>query len=125
MIIVHDPESPGGGVGSTASLGHLRGLEEGPLFEMVDGAAYNADKAYKDSKLCNVMFTKELQMRLIANDSTKDIKANSFSPGLITSTSFFRYQNPVFSKVFGVVATNIARVAETPEWVRVFAEIFQ
>lgn len=59
-------------------------------------------------------------MRLLADDSTKGITANSFSPGLITATNFFRNQNPVFSKVFGVVATNIARVAETPEWVRFF-----
>lgn len=89
---------------------------------MVDGTAYNADKAYKDSKLCNVLFTRELQMRLLADESTKGIKVNCFSPGLITSTNFFRNQNPLFSKVFGVVATNIARVAETPEWVSFFAE---
>ena len=41
---------------------------------------------------------------------------NCFSPGLITSTGLFRYQNPVFSKLFDVVASKVARVAETPEW---------
>lgn len=116
---VHDPESPGGKVGQLATLGNLEGFErDGKMFEMVDGAPYNGDKAYKDSKLCNVLFTRELQRRLSKDDATKGIIANSFSPGLITSTGFFRYQNPVFSKVFGVIATNIIGVAETPEWVR-------
>lgn len=35
---------------------------------------------------------------------------------MITSTGFFRYQNPVFSSIFNVAATNIFRVAETPEF---------
>jgi len=30
------------------------------MFEMVDGEKFDADKAYKDSKLCNVLFTREL-----------------------------------------------------------------
>mmetsp|Transcript_133697 Transcript_133697/g.387068 ORF Transcript_133697/g.387068 Transcript_133697/m.387068 type:complete len:388 (-) Transcript_133697:24-1187(-) len=114
---VHDPESPGGKQGIPASLGNLEGFEKyGRDFEMVDGGAYNGDKAYKDSKLCNVLFTRELQRRLEANDATKSIVANCFSPGLITSSGFFRYQSPVFSKAFGFVAEKVARVAETPEW---------
>jgi protochlorophyllide reductase len=49
---VHDPESPGGAQGKTASLGDLRGLElQGKDCEMIDGGTFNADKAYKDSKV--------------------------------------------------------------------------
>jgi hypothetical protein len=49
---VHDPESPGGGQGVPAGLGELRGLEmEGKKCEMIDGSPFNADKAYKDSKV--------------------------------------------------------------------------
>lgn len=49
---VHDPESPGGAQGKTATLGNLEGFErDGKNFEMVDGAPYNGDKAYKDSKV--------------------------------------------------------------------------
>ena len=49
---VHDPESPGGKQGKTASLGDLKGLErDGKNFEMVDGGSYDGDKAYKDSKV--------------------------------------------------------------------------
>jgi protochlorophyllide reductase len=64
-----------------------------------------------------VLFTRELQRRLLADKTTKGIVVNCFSPGLITSTGFFRNQNPVFAKVFGIIATNLAKVAETPEWV--------
>lgn len=114
---VHDPESPGGKQGKTATLGDLKGFErDGKSFEMVDGEAYDGDKAYKDSKLCNVLFTRELQRRLELNDSTKNIIANCFSPGLITSSGFFRYQSPFFSKAFGFIAETVARVAETPKW---------
>jgi protochlorophyllide reductase len=114
---VHDPDSPGGGVGKTATLGNLEGFErDGKNFEMVDGQPYNGDKAYKDSKLCNVLFCRELQRRLSASDLTKTLSVNSFSPGLITSTGFFRYQNPLFSSVFGLAATKILGVAESPAW---------
>jgi NAD(P)-dependent dehydrogenase (short-subunit alcohol dehydrogenase family) len=49
---VHDPESPGGAQGETATLGDLLGLEsQGKDCEMLDGGKFNADKAYKDSKV--------------------------------------------------------------------------
>ena len=49
---VHDPASPGGAQGKTATLGNLEGLiRDGKNFEMVDGGSYNGDKAYKDSKV--------------------------------------------------------------------------
>ena len=49
---VHDPESPGGAQGEKATLGNLQGLiDNGRNFEMVDGQPFNADKAYKDSKV--------------------------------------------------------------------------
>lgn len=49
---VHDPASPGGAQGVPATLGDLEGLtRDGPNFSMVDGNEFNADKAYKDSKV--------------------------------------------------------------------------
>lgn len=65
-------------------------------------------------KLCNVLFTRELQRRLDASGT--GIKANCFNPGLITSTGFFRNQNPTFTKVFDFAATSLFKVAETPHW---------
>jgi protochlorophyllide reductase len=54
---VHDPESPGGAQGVPASLGTLDGLRlQGKDCEMLDGNSFNADKAYKDSKVCTLNF---------------------------------------------------------------------
>ena len=112
---VHDPDGPGGAQGEKATLGDLSGLErDGVRFEMVDGAPFNPDKAYKDSKLCNVLFTRELQRRLNASD--RGITTNCFKPGLIVSTGLFRDQNPTFTKVFDFAATKLLKVGETPHW---------
>ena len=48
---VHDPASAGGSVGLGAHLGaDLAGLTvEGAAFSMIDGGAYDPDKAYKVS----------------------------------------------------------------------------
>jgi protochlorophyllide reductase len=49
---VHDPDSPGGAQGSKATLGDLSGLKnQGRFCEMIDGGSFDADKAYKDSKV--------------------------------------------------------------------------
>lgn len=110
---VHDPESPGGKQGVPASLGSLEGFSrDGANFEMVDGQPYNGDKAYKDSKLCSIFFCRELTRRL----ADKNIVVNAFSPGLITSSGFFRYQNPIFSSLFNVATSSIFKVAETPQY---------
>jgi protochlorophyllide reductase len=128
-----------------ATLGDLSGFERAvvsgnKMFDMVDGGTFNADKAYKDSKLCNVLFTRELQRRL--DQSGSGIKVNCFNPGLIVGesgwvvrlgsrmlcmpkshmycllqgTGLFRYQNQIFTKVFDVAATNLLKVGETTHW---------
>lgn len=108
---VHDPSSPGGSVGPGASLGSLAGLRSAS-FVMVDGsAAFNADKAYKDSKLCNVLFTREMARRLRERGSP--VTCNTFSPGLITRTDFFRNQNPLFVGVFDFFTNEVFHVAES------------
>jgi protochlorophyllide reductase len=54
---VHDPESPGGAQGVPATLGTLDGLRlQGKNCDMLDGNPFNADKAYKDSKVCTHYF---------------------------------------------------------------------
>ena len=135
---VHDPSSPGGNVGLGAGLGDLSGFAaDGQNFQMIDGSEYNADKAYKDSKLCNVLFAKELRNRL--QETNSQITVNAFGPGLITRTGtyfpittfrlcdcpyetdtfgfigpgFFRYQNPLFVKLFDFATNDIFHVAET------------
>lgn len=116
---VHDPESPGGAQGELATLGELKGFENAVAagsqrFDMVDGGEYDADKAYKDSKLCNVLFTRELSRRLRGDGSS--VQVNCFNPGLIVGTGLFRDQNQVFTKIFDVAATNLLKVGESPHW---------
>ena len=77
---MHDPNSEGGKIGPGANLGDLSGLTAGPRFDMVDGGAFDADKAYKDSKLCNVLFARELSRRLEQKGSS--ITVNAFGPGM-------------------------------------------
>lgn len=110
---VHDPAT--GDPGSQATLGDLRGLgTKGPAGLMVDGGAYDSGKSYKDSKLCNVLFTLELARRLKASGST--VTANCLSPGLIPSKTFFRNQSPLFSDVFAFASRNVLKIAETTEF---------
>lgn len=109
---VHDPSSPGGSVGKGATLGDLSGMERaGKSFEMISGEEFDADKAYKDSKLCNMLFAYELERRLEAAGSK--ITVNSFGPGLITRTGLFRHQPALFVKAFDIATNDIFKVAET------------
>ena len=112
---VHDPTSGGGKQGGPekwASLGELKGLEGGKRFTMVDGGTYDPDKAYKDSKLCNMLFMAEAARRW----GGSGITANAFSPGLIADPNgFFRNQNKVFGSVFNGISKAVG-VAETNDF---------
>lgn len=109
---VHDPASPGGSVGKGATLGDLAGYDrDGAAFEMASGEEFDADKAYKDSKLMNMLFTYELERRLLEKGSK--VTVNAFGPGLITRTGLFRHQNPLFVKAFDFATNEVFHVAET------------
>jgi len=60
----------GGFVYPRADLRTLKGLEDGGLnpIAMADGRSFNGARAYKDSKVCNMMTVAELHRRY--NDST-------------------------------------------------------
>ena len=44
------------------------------------------------------------------------MRAYCFNPGLIVGTNFFRDQNPVFTKLFDLAATDLFKVGETPQY---------
>jgi protochlorophyllide reductase len=114
---VHDPSSPGGRVGRPAGLGDLEGLRQGAGFAMVDGRSpFDADKAYKDSKLCNVLFARQLQRRLQEQGRLWPVIA--WSPGLVIPRrqgGFFRYSrhhNEAGQRLFALVARDLLRLTE-------------
>ena len=75
---VHNPSSGGGRVGRPAGLGMLQGLRQGAGATMVDGESrFNADKAYKDSKLCNLL------MALQIHRQRPEMPVVAWSPGLV------------------------------------------
>ena len=116
---VHDPASPGGRVGRPAGLGDLAGLRRGVGAAMVDGGPFNAEKAYKDSKLCNLLLAREVERRQRLRGTPLPVWA--WSPGLVIprgSGGFFRYSrghNPVGQALFALLARDLLRLSETPQ----------
>ncbi|MCS5691945.1 SDR family NAD(P)-dependent oxidoreductase [Cyanobium sp. FGCU-6] len=121
---VHDPAAAGGRVGSPAGLGDLAGLRAGlrPAdgFAMVDGVSpFEAEKAYKDSKLCNVLFAREAERRLRERGTPLPVIA--WSPGLViprSSGGFFRNSrrhNEWGQRLFALVARDLLRLSESVE----------
>jgi protochlorophyllide reductase len=89
-----------------ADLGDLQGLAAGfkaPI-AMIDGKPFKAGKAYKDSKLCNMMTSRELHRRY--HDST-GIVFNTLYPGCVADTPLFRNSYPLFQKIFPWFQKNI------------------
>ena len=116
---VHDPEAPGGRVGRPASLGDLAGLRPEAASPMLDGVSrFNAEKAYKDSKLCNLLFARELERRLRKRGTPMAVLA--WSPGLVIprqSGGFFRYSrthNEPGQRLFALVARDLLRITASP-----------
>ncbi|MFN9624157.1 MAG: SDR family NAD(P)-dependent oxidoreductase [Cyanobacteriota bacterium] len=116
---VHDPASAGGRVGQPAELGDLAGLRGGAGAAMVDGGPFQAEKAYKDSKLCNVLMAREVERRL--RERGRRLPVIAWSPGLVIPREeggFFRESrrfNPLGQAVFAFVARDLLRLTETPE----------
>ncbi|MEB3317136.1 MAG: SDR family NAD(P)-dependent oxidoreductase [Cyanobacteriota bacterium] len=116
---VHDPASAGGKVGAAAGLGELAGLRQGPGAAMVAGGPFSAEKAYKDSKLCNVLLAREVERRLRQRGQLLPVVA--WSPGLVIPRGeggFFRDSrafHPVGQALFAFLARDLLRLTATPE----------
>jgi protochlorophyllide reductase len=118
---VHDPATAGGKVGPPAGLGELAGLRPGQGTTMVDGStAFSADKAYKDSKLCNVLFSREFARRMEARGPPCAVIA--WSPGLVipptSEGGFWRYSrryNEIGQRLFALAARSLLRLTESVE----------
>jgi protochlorophyllide reductase len=89
-----------------ADLGDLSGFAAGfkaPI-AMASGKAFKPGKAYKDSKLCNMITTQELHRRL--HDQT-GIVFTSLYPGCVADTPLFRNTPRLFQKIFPWFQKNI------------------
>lgn len=99
--VTANPKELGGKIPIPAppDLGDLSGFEQGfkaPI-AMINGKPFKAGKAYKDSKLCNVLTMRELHRRF--HEST-GIVFSSLYPGCVATTGLFRHHFPLFQKLF-------------------------
>jgi len=89
-----------------ADLGGLAGFKAGfkaPV-AMADGKPFKPGKAYKDSKLCNMITTQELHRRL---HTSTGIVFSSLYPGCVADTPLFRNAPKAFQKIFPWFQKNI------------------
>ncbi|MFN6530590.1 protochlorophyllide reductase [Nostoc sp. ChiSLP03a] len=97
--VTHNPDELGGKIPPRPDLGDLQGFAEGfkePI-SMIDGKKFEPVKAYKDSKVCNVLTMRELHERY--HEST-GIVFSSLYPGCVAETPLFRNHYPLFQKIF-------------------------
>jgi protochlorophyllide reductase len=89
-----------------ADLGDLSGLEAGLKAPnaMIDGKAFKPGKAYKDSKLCNMITVRELHKRLHASTG---VVFSSLYPGCVADTPLFRNTPKLFQIIFPWFQKNI------------------
>ncbi|KAL4620360.1 hypothetical protein ACB092_06G148700 [Castanea dentata] len=90
-----------GNVPPKANLGDLRGLSGGLNglngSPMIDGGDFDGAKAYKDSKVCNMLTMQEFHRRY--HEET-GITFASLYPGCIATTGLFREHIPLFRLLF-------------------------
>lgn len=106
--VTANPKELGGKIPIPAppDLGDLKGFEAGfkePV-TMINGKKFKPGKAYKDSKLCNVLTMLELHRRY--HEST-GITFSSLYPGCVAETPLFRNHYPLFQKIFPLFQKHI------------------
>jgi protochlorophyllide reductase len=104
--VTHNPDELGGKIPPQPDLGDLKGFAEGfkePI-SMIDGKKFEPVKAYKDSKVCNILTMRELHRRY--HEST-GITFSSLYPGCVADTPLFRNHYPLFQKLFPWFQKNI------------------
>ncbi|CAA9584870.1 Light-dependent protochlorophyllide reductase [uncultured Synechococcales cyanobacterium] len=103
--VTHNPDELGGKIPPRPDLGNLDGFAAGfkePI-SMIDGKKFEPVKAYKDSKVCNVLTMRELDRRYHATGIT----FSSLYPGCVADTPLFRNHYPLFQKIFPWFQKNI------------------
>lgn len=106
--VTHNPDELGGKIPPQPDLGNLDGFAQGfkePI-SMIDGKKFEPVKAYKDSKVCNVLTMRELHRRY---HTATGIVFTSLYPGCVADTPLFRNHYPLFQKLFPLFQKNITK----------------
>ncbi len=104
--VTHNPDELGGKIPPRPDLGNFEGFAVGfqdPI-SMADAKQFEPVKAYKDSKVCNVLTMRELDRRYHASTG---ITFTSLYPGCVADTPLFRNHYPLFQKIFPWFQKNI------------------
>lgn len=106
--VTHNPDELGGKIPPQPDLGNLEGFEQGfkPPISMANGKKFEPVRAYKESKVCNILTMRELHRRF--HDST-GITFTSLYPGCVADTPLFRNHYPLFQKLFPLFQKNITK----------------
>ena len=101
-----------GQVPPRAGLGDMSGLKNGfknsdrNQGALIDGSRFIGAKAYKDSKLCNMLDVKVFAERY--GEST-GIKFSTMYPGCIAESNLFRNHTPFFRWLFPIIQKNVTK----------------
>jgi len=105
--VTANPKELGGKIPIPAppDLGDLQGFADGfkaPI-AMINGKPFKSGKAYKDSKLCNMLTMRELYRR----HPDTDITINALYPGCVAETDLFRNHFSLFRTIFPWFQKNV------------------
>jgi len=73
---------------------------------MIDGGPFKAGKAYKDSKLCNMIISREFHRR---HHAASFVVFNTLYPGCVADTPLFRNAPKLFQQIFPWFQKNITK----------------
>jgi protochlorophyllide reductase len=97
--VTHNPDELGGKIPPRPDLGDLEGFEAGfkaPI-TMANGKEFEPVRAYKESKVCNILTMRELHRRYHYNTG---ITFTSLYPGCVATTALFRNHYKLFQFLF-------------------------
>lgn len=103
----HNPDTLPGMIPPQADLGELEGMVGGftTLPGTIDGKAFEPTKAYKDSKVCNILTMTEMNKRFAADGVT----FSAIFPGCIAESELFREKRSWFRAFFPWFQKNVTR----------------
>ncbi|GMH44124.1 hypothetical protein BSKO_12058 [Bryopsis sp. KO-2023] len=96
-----------GSIPPRADLGDLSGLARGlkGVHTMINDGEFDGAKAYKDSKVCNMLTMRELNDRF----GSEGVVFSSLYPGCIADTPLFRNHNSFFQWSFPILQKNLTK----------------